>query len=403
MSELPAPENKSRVAWGQVTMAAVLMLATLPGRTQGLGLITEPMLKDLHLDDVSYAQLTLWAALLSTVFCLPAGRLIDRYGLRGPTVAILILLVPAVAGLSLFGAGVGWLFALILLARGLGQSALSVASITAASRASAGANMGMAVYSVLLTVFMGAAFPALGAVVRGPGWRVAWAAVAVGVLVIAVVSFFVLRRPAAEVAKEDKNLGGLSLAEALRTPVFWVFGGSIALFSLVAAGVGLFNEAVLAERGFNQEAYHNIFLPVMAITALAGQFLSGWLSRHWSLSRLLALSMFLHAGALAGVPLISTLGQMSAFAVLFGVSTGIITVVFFAVWSQAFGQAHLGRIQGAAQALTVFTSALGPLVFATTHSWWHSYTPVLLGLAPPMLAFGIAAWFLKMKVFTPER
>jgi MFS family permease len=230
----------------------------------------------------------------------------------------------------------------------------------------------------------------------------AWAAVGAGVIVIAAASFFLLPRHAPLAGKEEKDLSGLSLAEALRTPVFWVFGGAIALFGLVSAGVGLFNEAVLAERGFDRETYHNIFLPVMAVTALLGQFLSGWMNRRCSLARLLAIAMFLHAGALAGVPVIHTLTQLSAFAVVFGVSTGIITVVFFAVWSRAFGQAHLGRIQGAAQALSVFASALGPLVFAATHAWWRSYTPALLGLALPMLAFGMAAWFLKMKPFTPD-
>lgn len=402
MSESSPPSKNARVLWGQVTMAAVLMLATLPGRTQGLGLITEPMLKDLQMDDVTYAQATLWAALLSTVFCLPAGRLIDRFGLRWPTVWILVLLAPAVWGLSVLGGGIAMVFMLILLARGLGQSALSVASITTASRAAGKSNMGMAVYAILLTVFMGAAFPAIGAVVRGPGWRVAWAAVAAGVVVVAAISFFLLPRHRPQTEKEEKELSGMSLTAALRTPAFWIFGGAIALFGLVSAGVGLFNEAVLAERGFDRETYHNVFLPVMAITMLAGQFLSGWMNRRCSMARQLALAMFLYAGALAGVPLIHTLTQLSGFAVIFGVSTGIITVVFFGVWGHAFGQAQLGRIQGAAQALSVFASALGPLVFATTHTWWHSYTPALMGLAVPMLVFGIAAWFLKMKPFTPD-
>ena len=50
--------------WINVVVAAVVMLATLPGRTQGLGLITEPMLRDLHLDRVAYANINLWATLL---------------------------------------------------------------------------------------------------------------------------------------------------------------------------------------------------------------------------------------------------------------------------------------------------------------------------------------------------
>ncbi len=50
--------------WINVVLAAVVMLATLPGRTQGLGLITEPMLRDLQIDRVTYASINLWATLL---------------------------------------------------------------------------------------------------------------------------------------------------------------------------------------------------------------------------------------------------------------------------------------------------------------------------------------------------
>jgi hypothetical protein len=51
-------------AWINVIIGALIMVATLPGRTQGLGLITEPLLRDLNLDRVSYAHLNLWATLL---------------------------------------------------------------------------------------------------------------------------------------------------------------------------------------------------------------------------------------------------------------------------------------------------------------------------------------------------
>ena len=54
------------------------MLATMPGRTQGLGLITEPMLRDLQLDRVAYATINLWATLLGAAICLPIGRVFDR-------------------------------------------------------------------------------------------------------------------------------------------------------------------------------------------------------------------------------------------------------------------------------------------------------------------------------------
>jgi cyanate permease len=74
----------------------------------------------------------------------------------------------------------------------------------------------------------------------------------------------------------------------------------------------------------------------------------------------------------------------------------MITVIFFAVWRQAFGAAHLGRIQGAAQMLTVLASAIGPLLFAQCAALTGSYTPVLWTLAPCVLLLGIAALRVRM-------
>src|SRR5271168_3805138 len=68
--------------WANLAMAALAMVATLPGRTQGLGLITEPLIADLHVDRVTYATINLWATLIGAAFCLPCGRLLDRFGSR---------------------------------------------------------------------------------------------------------------------------------------------------------------------------------------------------------------------------------------------------------------------------------------------------------------------------------
>ena len=86
--------------WINVVVAAVVMLATLPGRTQGLGLITEPMLRDLQLDRVAYANINLWATLLGAAICLPVGRVFDRVGLRVTTAILTIVLSVVVWSMS---------------------------------------------------------------------------------------------------------------------------------------------------------------------------------------------------------------------------------------------------------------------------------------------------------------
>ena len=115
--------------WVNLWVAALAMVGTLPGRTQGLGLITEPLLADLQIDRVLFARINLWATLIGALFCLGIGRLIDRFGSRMVLTVVAVALAAVVLLMS--GAkGVAWLALLITLTRGLGQSALSVISIT---------------------------------------------------------------------------------------------------------------------------------------------------------------------------------------------------------------------------------------------------------------------------------
>ena len=57
-------------------------------------------------------------------------------------------------------------------------------------------------------------------------------------------------------------------------------------YGLVASGIGLFNESILAERGFAPEVYHTA-LAVTAITGLAGNFAAGALADRGSLRHVL--------------------------------------------------------------------------------------------------------------------
>jgi MFS family permease len=68
-----------------------------------------------------------------------------------------------------------------------------------------------------------------------------------------------------------------------------------------------------------------------------------------------------------------------------------VMVLFFSVWPRVYGRRHLGRIQGAAQALTVLASAIGPLLLATCVAWTGSYRAMFYILAAIIGVFGVAA------------
>ena len=126
--------------------------------------------------------------------------------------------------------------------------------------------------------------------------------------------------------------------------------------------MGLFKEAILAELGFDQKTYHET-LVLSTLVGLASQLLSGWIGWKWSLPRLMAVAMGLYAASLLWLPHVTTHTQLWGNAVLMGVAGGIVTVVFFAIWANAFGRIHRAH-PGGREMLTVVSSAVGPLLFA---------------------------------------
>jgi MFS family permease len=239
--------------------------------------------------------------------------------------------------------------------------------------------------------------------VQDVGWRQAWAGIALALVAIVLPAVLFMRESSAGSAETTtgQTESGLPLSAALGTPAFWVFGGATALYGLVSSGFGLFNEAVLAERGFSQEVYHQ-FLAGTTMIALVGQLGCGFLSLRWSMQRLLAIALLSYAAALAAFPMLGTLGQLWIFAAVAGLSGGMITVIFFAIWRRAYGAAHLGRIQGAAQMLTVLASAVGPLLFAKSAELTGSYMPVLWLLAPSVAFLALVALKVSLPARTPQ-
>lgn len=390
--------------WVVMVVAAAAMVGTLPGRTQGLGLITEPLLRDLQIDRVAFAQMNLWATLLGSLFCLGVGRLQDQLGSR--TILALVAGLLGVVVLAMSAAtGVLALFLLLVLSRGLGQSALSVVSLALVGQwFRRRLNLAMGLYAIVLSIGFMAAFPIVGAIVQAEGWRTAWAGIGFCLLPgLVVLGWLCVRRGPEDVGLAIEGearaaatgAGGYTWQAALRTPAFWVFALASSVYNLVASGIGLFNESILAERGFPPGIYHRS-LVVCALLSLVGNFLGGWLATRWAANRLMALTMVLLAVALAGLPFLRTVPQVDAFAAVMGLAGGFVIVIFFGFWADAFGRAHLGRIVGLAQMMTVLASAVGPLLLARCHALTGSYAAVFHVLAGVVLTLAAAAWLVRL-------
>lgn len=406
VSETLVAPRRFYYGWVIVGIAALAMIGTLPGRTQGLGLITEPLLADLGISRVAYAQVNLFATLVGALFAFGVGSWIDRRGSRLVLTVVAFALGVVVLAMTRVS-GAAALLVAVTLTRGLGQTALSIVSLAMVGKwFQVRLTWAMGVYSVAMSVGFMLAFPAVGAMVLASGWRTAWAAVGLFLLCLLVpIAWMYARSTPAEIGERiDGALGGATgpddsprpsitsatLAEALRSPAFWVFAIASSMYGLVASGIGLFNEAILAERGFAPEVYHTA-LAVTAMTGLAGNFVAGAWAERGSLRGVLVTAMTVLSAGLAALPHVSTAPHVMAQAVAMGIAGGFVMVVFFSFWGRTYGDAHLGRIQGAAQVMTVVFSAMGPLLLAWCVSATGSYAFAFYALSVVVLALALVA------------
>src|SRR5258706_7882924 len=231
--------------WRIVAIAALAMVGTLPGRTQGLGLITEPLLADLGLDRVTYAEVNFWATIVGALGALGVGRLIDRFGTRIVLTGVAVTLAAIVCSMSQVATPTGLAMGMTA-TRAVGQSALSVVSIAMVGHWFVRRiNTAMAVYSLALSVGFMAAFPVVGSLVQKWGWRPTWLAVGVVLAAgLAPLSWLVARNnpeaigvaPDGESAAAAKTvepaataLAGHDWTEAVGTGAFWGFAPGTAL------------------------------------------------------------------------------------------------------------------------------------------------------------------------------
>jgi len=403
---LTAPRSRAGVYYGWVVLgvASLAMVGTLPGRTQGLGLITEPLLRDVGITRVAFAQVNLVATLVGALFCFGVGRLIDRLGSRVVLTAIAVALGVTVLVMSR-ASGLAAILIAVTLTRGFGQSALSVTSLAMVGKwFRRRLTLAMAVYALVLSIGFMVAFPLVGALVQSAGWRTAWASIGACLLLGLAPIAWLLDRSSPEAIGVEVDGGGLeattgrphaTLGEALRSPAFWIFALASSVYGLVASGIGLLNESILMERGFTPDVYYRA-LAVTAITGLAGNFAAGALGGRVSIRSILVSALVVLACGLAALARVATEAQVMVQAVAMGVAGGFITVVFFSFWGMAYGRLHLGRIQGAAQAMTVVASAIGPLFLAVWVAQTGTYSTAFYALAVTAVVLAVAAALVPM-------
>ena len=192
---------------------------------------------------------------------------------------------------------------------------------------------------------------------------------------------------------EAPEITGLTLAQALRTPAFYIICGGLFVLAGLVTSLHVENKGILSKHGLDPQTATLMFTVsgIMAaiIMPIIGRMLDRFQTHLMFAGGLLVMSM-----SLVSVTFVSDLPSAIVYAMVFGLNNGV-TMTFFAFfWPRYFGRKHLGSIQGVGQMIGVVGASLGPLpAMALDYLGGYDQTLRFLAILPVVCAG--AALFLK--------
>ncbi|AIO33236.1 major Facilitator Superfamily protein [Burkholderia cenocepacia] len=198
------------------------------------------------------------------------------------------------------------------------------------------------------------------------GWRLAYIALAISVLVITVPNAVFLLRDAPQshrsvAALDDAKSNGISYQQALRMPVFWRLAALVLLVTIATTAFMVHIVPLLTDRGVHT-ADATSAAAFMGIAALAGRFVVGVLLDYLNAALLGFLSF---AGCAAGVLLIASgIHGVPVYlgVILVGVGLGAENDLLPFVVRRVFGIRSYSTIYGSLFVAFTVGLVIGPLL-----------------------------------------
>jgi MFS family permease len=315
----------------------------------------------------------------------PAGMLADRYGAR--RVAFVgVLCLAAAAALASIAGSVGMLYATYSVGIGLGVGLVYVPSVGAVQpwfTTNRAAASGLAVAGIGAGNIAG---PLLAAWwIESYGWRGAYVAMSLFILVLGLGAALLLRR---KQVHRQQHLEGLTLPEALRTPAFWLLYASL-VFSCVGTFVPMVHLMPYAVDLGYSEAQGVALVSLIGLGSLVGRFTVGpfadRLGRHASLAL-----MFAGLGAMLLVWwAASAYWLLALFALFFGVCYGGYVALMPTLVMDRYGARAVSGIIGFLYTGAGVGTLLGPWLAGLAYDALGAYdVPILAGALLAFLAAG---------------
>jgi hypothetical protein len=360
----------SRYAWSIVAALGVTATVSYGVLGYAFSIVIVPMQESLGWSRAELTGAYSLSILVSGVAALAVGRLLDRRSPRVPMTlgsalaAALVFAwsrVDSLPELYLVFAGIGLAMALVLY-----EAVFVVVTKWFVVRRGA----------ALTTVTLIAAFasfvfsPLTERLVTAYGWRDAIAILALVLAAVTVPLHALVLRP----APPHDHAESKAVATAYRSTAFWLLVSAFVLSAFATAAVTVHLVPLLIGRG-REPAFAAFAAGLLGLAQLAGRLL-------FALgTRAPAAAFTLAAVSLAFLALEQSRWAVVAFALAYGTSNGMTTLVRATVVGDLYGVASYGTISGVVSAFVLGARAAGPFGAALLALLPGGYTTLLVALA----------------------
>lgn len=351
----------------------LLTFASSAGQTFFIGLFGPDIRETFGLDHTGWGGLYLIGTLASA-FVLPwTGQLIDRLDLRWYVAFALVGLAVACLAMSLAHSIVTLTIAIFLL-RQMGQGVTSHAAATSMARyhgpdrgkALAIASIGMAAGEAILPILAILA-------IAGIGWRATYGlASAIIILLLLPLALLLLSRHGDRHRRHLADQKGRKTVDRtkvpdhnrrqmLTDPRFYLLLPAFTAPSIIMTAL-FFHHLTLADSKGWSAAWMTGQYWVFAASAVVSSLAAGPLIDRLSARRIMPLFLLPMVMALILLAPSEAAIWLLPYLALLGLTAGLAFTGFTALWAELYGTAHLGAIRSLAGAISVFASALGPVM-----------------------------------------
>jgi MFS family permease len=391
--------------WHVVVVSALVLCCTAPGQTAAVSAFIDPMIRGLGVSRSAISTAYLIGTLTGAVAMPFVGRLIDRHGARRGMLSVGALFGAVLISFSLVNGLAGLTLGFIGI-RMLGQGALGLTATLAASKwFDTRRGLALSLVSAAGAAGISTAPILLERLISAHGWRAAW--IVEGVLIWALViplAMFAMKDDPEKLGQRTDGSGdhlppplprwGLDRREAFQTPFFWVLTAGVGVSGMLSTAVAFHQISILGEQGLSPGQAAANFVP-QTLAGILATLVTGALIDRINPRWLTGAAMLALAGGLAWGVLVTPGWSAVGFGMAIGSSGAAIRALEAAATPRFFGTANLGSIRGFIAAVSVGSTAFGPLLFAVAHDIADSYASVLLLSTAAPLCVMVAAFLVR--------